>query len=261
VKLKDAGAEVAAFDMGKSDTFEEALKGLTALYVVTTLREDPTLLEALISAGEEAGVQHYIWSTLEDTTEFFDSLPEEERVPKIDGYYLPHFDTKSLADKHFPKDKTTFLYTSFYLENLYSYGMVQGGVFCCNQGDTACPVISNDDIGNCANAILKGGDEYKGKSVGIAGDCLTFAELMKIVSEETGKEYKFQNVDRATYSGFFPGADDMANMFEFYTKNAKQVSELRDLDKTKQLYPDVVDARAWVKAHVKELLAVGPKDS
>jgi hypothetical protein len=186
-------------------------------------------------------------------------LPEDERVPKIGGYYLPHFDSKGQSNEMFPQDKTTFLHTSFYLENLY--GMIQNGVLCCNQGDVPCPVIASDDTGNCAYAILKAGDEYKGKSVGVAGDCLTFNELMKIVSEETGKEYKFQNVDRATYSGFFPGADDIANMFEFYTKNVKQVSELRDVEKTKQLCPDVVDARAWVKAHVKELLAVGPKDS
>lgn len=58
---------------------------------------------------------HYMWSTLESTTEFLDNDDELARRPKLN---IPHFDGKAAADKFFPKEKTAFLYTCSYVENL-----------------------------------------------------------------------------------------------------------------------------------------------
>ncbi|WP_432841054.1 NmrA family NAD(P)-binding protein [Dactylosporangium sp. CA-092794] len=50
-------------------------------------------VENLISAAQAAGLQHVVWSTLEDTREVIPA--DDGRMPMIDGgYRVPHFDVK-----------------------------------------------------------------------------------------------------------------------------------------------------------------------
>ena len=119
IALKEAGAEVVAFDMDSEPTeMASALHGVHGLFVITNFWEhfdyerEIDQVKNVIKAGEMVGVQHYVWSTLEDTRPFFDSLEENERPPKIKGTYVPHFDGKGNANDLFPKEKTTILYTS-----------------------------------------------------------------------------------------------------------------------------------------------------
>jgi hypothetical protein len=52
-------------------------------------------------AAKAVGVEHVIWSTLEDTRRHFG---DDERVPTLDGRYkVPHFDAKGEADELFTK--------------------------------------------------------------------------------------------------------------------------------------------------------------
>ena len=64
------------------------------------------------------------WSTLEDTTPFFDS--SEHSPPKVNGTHVPHFDAKGQANAFFPADKSTILYTSFLLGELVPVWLGQG---------------------------------------------------------------------------------------------------------------------------------------
>lgn len=103
-----------------------ALAGTHGLFVVTNFFEhfdakrEKGQVAAVVKAAETVGVEHYIWSTLDDTCAFFDGLPEDERPPKFPGtpYYVPHFDAKAESNSFFPRNKTTFMYVPFYIENL-----------------------------------------------------------------------------------------------------------------------------------------------
>ena len=69
--LRQAGADVVAFDMD-SDPIEmsKALENVYGLFVVTNYWEhfdqerESKQAQAVIRAGEIAGVKHYVWSTL-----------------------------------------------------------------------------------------------------------------------------------------------------------------------------------------------------
>ena len=78
----------------------------------------------MAQAAKAAGVQHVIWSTLEDTRDF---VPlDDDRMPTLQGKYkVPHFDAKGEADHVFTDAgvPTTFLLTSFYWENFIYFGM------------------------------------------------------------------------------------------------------------------------------------------
>ena len=53
-------------------------------------------------AAKAAGLQHVIWSTLEDTRKW---VPlSDDRMPTLGGKYkVPHFDAKGEADAVFPE--------------------------------------------------------------------------------------------------------------------------------------------------------------
>jgi uncharacterized protein YbjT (DUF2867 family) len=78
---------------------------------------------AMARAAKAAGVQHVIWSTLDDTRKF---IPlDDPRMPTLHGKYkVPHFDGKGEADQYF-RDAgvpTTFLLTVFYWDNFIYFG-------------------------------------------------------------------------------------------------------------------------------------------
>ena len=74
-------------------------------------------------AAKAAGVQHVIWSTLEDTRKWVPLA--DDRMPTLQGKYkVPHFDGKGEADQFF-RDAgvpTTFLLTAFYWDNFIYFG-------------------------------------------------------------------------------------------------------------------------------------------
>jgi hypothetical protein len=73
---------------------------------------------ALVEACAAAGIEHAVWSTLEDTRAF---AKPGERMPALGPhgeYCVPHFDEKGAADKLFVERgvPATFLRTSFFFE-------------------------------------------------------------------------------------------------------------------------------------------------
>ena len=54
----------------------------------------------MADAAKQAGLQHVIWSTLEDTRRW---VPlDDDRMPTLQGKYkVPHFDGKGQADRLF----------------------------------------------------------------------------------------------------------------------------------------------------------------
>lgn len=253
--------------MDKPETYGPAFEGAYGVYVVTSFWEhmDPQKeidqAAAIAMAAEAAGVKHIIWSTLENTADFYDRLPEKDRVPKIKGYYVPHFDAKGLANDKFPKKITTYFHTSFYYENLYNFAMVADGTMATNAGESKMALISSEDIGKCAYGIFKAGDKFKGKKVYVAGDILTCGEMMEICSKITGKKFTYNAVDRDTYAGFgFPGADDLANMWHYYNADNKNFNENRDVAVSNALNSELQSFEQWAKTHKTEITALAAKD-
>jgi uncharacterized protein YbjT (DUF2867 family) len=258
---------VVAFDLDEPQTHGPAFEGAYGVYVVTSFWEhmDPQKeidqAAAIAKAAEAAGVKHIVWSTLENTADFYDGLPEKDRVPKINGYYVPHFDAKGLANDKFPKKITTYFHTCFYSENFYNLAMVANGTLTNNLGESKLALIGSEDIGKCAYGVFKGGDKFKGKKVYVAGDILTCAEIMEICSKVTGKKFTYNTIDRDTYAGFgFPGADDLANMFHYYAANEKSFNRNRDVAASKALNSELQSFEQWAKTHKTELTGLAAKD-
>jgi uncharacterized protein YbjT (DUF2867 family) len=253
------GAETVAADLDDVESLKKAFAGAHGLYAVTNFWEhfsgekEKAQAENIAAAAKAAGVKHIIWSTLEDTRQFMDA--GDTRMPMLqEKYRVPHFDAKAEANKSFSGLPVTFLVTSFYWDNLYLFGLCpkkgEDGKYAWAfpMGDSEMAGIAAEDIGRSAYGIFKGGDQYIGKTVGIAGGMLTIEEMGQTLSKVLGVgDIAYHAVEADTYRGFgFPGADELGNMFQVYRDFEKELADARSIEKTKELNPKLESFEQFV---------------
>jgi uncharacterized protein YbjT (DUF2867 family) len=118
-------------------------------------------------------------------------------------------------------------------------------------GEKKLPGIAAEDIGRCAYGIFKGGEAFHGRTVGIAGEHLTGAEMAAALGEALGRPVGYQAVPFDVYRGLgFPGAEDLGNMFQFKHDFNGDFCEARDLAASRALNPHLQTFRAWLAANV-----------
>jgi uncharacterized protein YbjT (DUF2867 family) len=265
--LAARGAVVVAADLDDAASVARAMEGAYGAYCVTNFWEHFSPQRELAQAGNlaqaaaSAGVRHAIWSTLEDTRE---KVPlDDPRMPTLqERYKVPHFDAKAQADAFF-RDAgvpTTFLRTSFYWDNLLYFGMEPkpgaDGIleFVLPMDDAKLPGIGAEDIGRSAYGIFKAGPEMIGKTVGIAGEHLSGAEMASALAAALGREVRHLAVTPAQYRGFgFPGADDLGNMFQYKRDFEADFRAQRDVDATRRLNPRLQSFAQWLEDNIERM--------
>ena len=242
------GAEVVAADLDDVESLKKAFAGVHGVFAVTNFWEhfsgDKEIAQAknIADAAKAAGVKHVVWSTLEDTRKLMKA--DDTRMPMLQGRFrVPHFDAKAEADKHFAGLPTTFFMVSFYWDNLYLFALApkkdDKGVYswAFPMGDAKLAGIAKDDIGKAAYGIFKGGSQYIGKTVAIAGEHVSFADMSKKLSAGLGiSPVTYTALDANLFRSFgFPGADEYGNMFQVYRDFEKEVNAVRSVDETRKL--------------------------
>jgi len=151
---------------------------------------------------------------------------------------------------------TTLLLTSFYWENFIYFGMGPkagpDGTLAIGMpmGDRKLSGISAGDIGACAYGIFKAGNEYIGKTVGIAGDHVSGADMAAALSKALSKKVVYHAMEPAAYRALgFPGADDLGNMFQYKTMFEREFRTSRDLAVSRELYPRMQTFAQWLEAN------------
>ena len=259
-ELASMGAEVVAADIGDEAALAKAYEGAYGAYCVTFFwshfspQRELAEASAMAHAAKAAGLKHVIWSTLEDTRKWV-SL-NDDRMPTLMGNYkVPHFDAKGEADEVFRQLglPVTFLLTSFYWDNFIYFGSgPQKGpdgrlALTLPMGDKKLAGIAAEDIGKCAYGIFKAGAEYIGKTVGIAGEHTTGAEMAAALSQALGVEVVYSAVEPAVYRSFgFPGADDLGNMFQFKRDFNDYFNSVRDVALSRKLNPELQSLKTWL---------------
>ncbi len=265
--LARLGAEVVGADVDDEASLARAFAGAHGAYCVTFYWEhfSPDKEKAhagnMARAAKAAGVDHVIWSTLEDTRRW---IPlSDDRMPTLMGAYkTPHFDAKGESDQVF-KDldlPVTCLLTAFYWDNLIHFGMApQPGpdgqlLFTLPMGDAKLPGIAAEDIGRCAYGVFRSGNELVRKTVGIAGEHLTGAEMAAALARVLGRDVRYNAVSPEVYRGFgFPGADDLGNMFQFKHDFTEYYCGARDIAFSRTLNPQLQTFAGWLEAHREQI--------
>ncbi len=258
--LAAAGAEVVRADADDPASLRPAFDGSYGAFCVTNFWEhlsperELAQAKAMAVAAKEAGVAHVVWSTLEDTRE---RIPvTDPRLPTLMGKYkVPHFDAKGEADALFARESapTTFLRTSFYWDNLIAFGMgPRRGpdgrlVFALPLGGAKLPGIAVEDIGRCAHGVFRRGTALAGRYVGIAGELLTGPQMAAALSRALSQEVAFYDMPIEQYRALgFPGADDLANMFQYQALESASFCAARDVALARSLDPALETFDAWL---------------
>jgi uncharacterized protein YbjT (DUF2867 family) len=258
--LAQLGAELVEADLDDVESMKRAFRGAYGAYCVTNFWEhlspEKELAQATnaAEAASAAGLEHVIWSTLEDTRKW---VPlDDDRMPTLMGKYkVPHLDAKGEANQEFTDRglPTTFLLTSFYWDNFIYFGMGPkrgpDGVLAITMpmGDKKLPGIAAEDIGKCAYGIFNRGRDTIGQTVGIAGEHLTGEEMAAALTRALGREVRYNDVPPEVFRGFgFPGAEDIGNMFQFKRDFNEYFCGARDPAEARALNPSLQTFEEWL---------------
>ncbi len=151
-------------------------------------------------------------------------------------------------------DRHPILRTSFYWENFIFFGLgpkrgPDGKLaITLPMGEKKLPSIAAEDIGKCAYGIFKKGPEFIGKTVGITGQHLTGKQMAAAMSKALGQEIGYNAIPPEIYRNFgFPGAEDLANMFQFQHDFNDYFTSIRSENLSKELNPSLQTFDYWLE--------------
>ncbi|MEP6780036.1 MAG: NmrA/HSCARG family protein [Gemmatimonadaceae bacterium] len=252
--LLTRGAEIVQADLDDVDSLTTAFAGADAVFAVTNFWEhfsgakEMEQAKNIADACSAAGIKHVVWSSLEDTRDYMDA--DDTRMPMLqEKYRVPHFDAKAEADKYFVDLPVTILWTCFYWDNLYAFGLApkkdNDGKYswAFPMGDKKMAGIAAEDIGKVAYGIFKAGNEYIGKTVGIASEFLSIKEMGDKISAALDiGPIAYHDVSADAYRAFgFPGADEMGNMFQVYRDFEAEFIKSRSPELARKLNPELMN--------------------
>jgi uncharacterized protein YbjT (DUF2867 family) len=227
-KLAD---EVVAADLNDPASLRTAFAGAHGVFAVTNAWEagadESRQALAAVEAAKDAGVQHFVWST----------LPDVEAISRgaID---VPHFTNKAKAerivsDAGFPS--RTFVIAPFYYQNLLGAMAPQkqadGTIGWALPIDPGRRVVHMGDITEIgpivAGAFLHPELAGHGEHLPLVGDLLSFDDVVATLNRQ-GFPVSFKQVPREVFAGWFPGAADIAAMLAYFEAHTYLGSDVRD---------------------------------
>ena len=244
--LRRAGAEVFRGDLNDPSSLQAALEGCYGCYGVTNFWEhfehEREQGRNLVDAVSASGVQHFVFST----------LPHVKKATNGE-LNVPHFDFKAELEDYTRERQipATFVHLAFYYENLLAFfppKKQEDGTygFGFPQGDTPLAAVSVEDIGGVVAAIFERREEFLGKTIYIAGDERPAAEYAEIMTRVFGRKVTYNHIPREVFASFgFPGAEDLADMFEFYRTRVPR--RRADIEQSRTLSPEMKSFEDWAK--------------
>ncbi|HWZ45439.1 MAG TPA: NmrA/HSCARG family protein [Candidatus Saccharimonadales bacterium] len=218
-KHRDLAEEVVAADLDRPETLKAAFAGAHGVFLVTNFAEkgagELKQAAAAVRAAQDAGVKHFIWSTLPN-------------VEAISGgkFHVPHFTGKAKVDQLVREAgfaKYTFVVAPFYYQNLVGvlapHKQADGSlawalpldpdVRCIHMGDIT--ELGNMVAGAFAHAEEAGNGEY----LPLVGDFMSFNEIVGALNR-LGHKFAFKQVPKEIFATLFPGAAEIAEMLSYF---------------------------------------------
>jgi len=224
------GDEVVLADFNRPETLKAAFAGAHGLFLVTNAWEagadEPKQALAAVNAAKDAGVQHFIWST----------LPNVETISggTID---VPHFTAKAKVERIVSEAGFayhTFVIAPFYYQNLLGAMAPQkqpdGAVGWALPLDPERRVIHMGDITELGRIVVGAFAQPQlaghGEHLALVGDFLSFNEIIATLNRQ-GNTLSFKQVPREVFAGWFPGAEDVAAMLAYFEAHTYLGSDSR----------------------------------
>lgn len=217
-KHRQLADEVVEADLDRPQTLKAAFAGAHGVFLVTNFWDPATdeikQATAAIRAAKEAGVKHFIWSTLPN-------------VEAISGgkLHVPHFTNKAKVDQLVREagfENHTFVIAPFYYQNLMGAMAPQeqadGSVGWALPLDPTVRAIHMGDISELGNivagAFAHPDEAGHGEYLPLVGDFMSFNELIDTLGQ--GRGFSFTRVPKEAFAAAFPGAAEIAEMLSYF---------------------------------------------
>ena len=255
-KLEELAAQFGAsrfIDLDDPRTFDEALKGITGIFLLTGYTVDMLVQsKSLIDAAKRNGVSHIV---------HLGSF-----TPEQDGYatvYAWH----QMIEAYLRDSGVawTNLHPNMFMQNLLSVWPVKGGLY---SAYTSKPIgfTALEDIAEAAAVILmEGPKKHSGKDYWFSADVLAPHRVAETLTAATGHKFTAAVLDAESFlsvvaqpgSGFEPAyAKGGLELFcQVEDGRMAYVGSVRD-DTKKILGREPLLLREWAKLHANELLEV-----
>jgi len=218
-KHHELADEVVKADLDRPETLNAAFEGAYGVFLVTNNWEPGTdehkQATTAVRAAKDAGVKHFIWST----------LPDVEAIS--DGKFnVPHFTGKAKIDRIVKEAgfvNHTFVIAPFYYQNLVGalapQKQADGSLVWALPIDPNLRCIHMGDItelgeivaGAFANPDQVGNGEY----LPLVGDFMSFNEVVDTLNRQ-GHKFSFKQVPKESFAALFPGAAEIAETFSYF---------------------------------------------
>lgn len=210
--------EVVKGDLTDARSLTEAFKNSHGVFVVTNFWEGADEIaqgKMAIKAAKDAGVRHFIWST----------LPDVEKISN-GKFDVPHFTGKAKVDelvKQAGFQYHTFVQPPFYFQNLTGQMGAQaqqdGSMGWTLPIDPSVKGIHMSDINDLgkvvAGAFLNPGKVGNGSYLSLATELNSYNDILDAF-KANGKLYSFNQVPTEVFSSFFEGAGEIAQMLAYF---------------------------------------------
>src|SRR5258705_1000110 len=223
--------EVVAADLNRPETLRAAFAGAHGVFVVTNAweagRDESKQALAAVNAAKDAGVRHFIWST----------LPNVETISggTID---VPHFTDKAKVERIVREAGFayhTFVIAPFYYQNLLGAMAPQkqadGTAGWALPLDPERRVIHMGDITEIGRIVVGAFVQPElaghGEHLPLVGDFLSFNEVIATLNRQ-GHKFSFKRVPKELFAGWFPGAKEIAEMLAYFEAHTYLGADSRD---------------------------------
>ena len=230
-KHRGLADEVVEADLDRPETLKAAFAGAHGVFLVTNFWEQGTdelkQATAAVRAAKEAGVKHFVWSTLPD-------------VEAISGgkFHVPHFSGKAKIDRIVKEAgfaHHTFVIAPFFYQNLVGLMAPQkqeGGTL--GWGLPVDPTVRGIHMGDITEigSIVAGAFAYpdqagNGEYLPLVGDLMSFNEIVDTLNRQ-GHDFAFKRVPREVFATLFPGPTEIAATFAWFQAHTYLGSDSRD---------------------------------
>lgn len=219
--LRKRGVEVVKGDLTEPSSLRSAFDGAYGAFVVTNfwdpgqMAKETEIGVAAVKQARDAGVQHFIWSTLPNAEELTGGRLK-----------LRHFTGKAKVDAAVAAAgfaRYTFVQAPFYFQNFLgplAPQPLQNG----RRGwgipiDPTARVIHGGDVkdvGRAVAAAFSAGESLpNGMYLSVAGGLYSFNDFVSTLNAQ-GHDVQVQQVPAEIYDTFYPGAPEVRETFQYF---------------------------------------------
>jgi NAD(P)H dehydrogenase (quinone) len=252
-ELADQFGASRFIDLDDPRTFDEALKDITGIFLITGYMVDMLVhSKSLIDAARRNSVKHIVH--LGAFTTDRDAYATVFAWHQMIEIYLQ---ASGVA--------WTNLHPNMFMQNLLGYAAIKGGRYSYYTSKALGYTALEDVAESAAVILMEGPEKHSGKDYWFSADVLTANQVAETLADATGHKFtaavrnadSFQN-DAAQPSSIFEPAYAKGGLEFFrYVEDGRMASVGRVKDDTKRILGrEPLLLRQWAKLHANELLKI-----